>query len=82
MRRLVQPPESAEADRLQPARQSGRELLSLHLIVDSTGLKLRGAGEWFQDKHGSGGKRRSWLKLHIGMDAESGKESLLCHPTD
>jgi hypothetical protein len=45
-------------------------------------LKLRGAGEWLQDKHGTGGKRSSWLKLHIGMDAESGKESLLCHPTD
>ena len=45
----------------------------LHLIVDSTGLKLRGAGDWLQDKHGTGGKRRSWLKLHIGMDAESGE---------
>jgi Transposase DDE domain len=45
----------------------------LHLIVDSTGLKLRGAGDWLQDKHGTGGKRRSWLKLHIGMDAGSGE---------
>jgi hypothetical protein len=29
----------------------------LHLIVDNTGLKLRGAGDWLQDKHGTGGKR-------------------------
>ena len=46
---------------------------NLHLIVDSTGLKLRGAGDWLQDKHDSGGKRRSWFKLHIGMGAESGE---------
>jgi hypothetical protein len=42
----------------------------LHLIVDSTGLKLRGAGEWLFEKHGTA-KRRSWRKLHIGIDADS-----------
>ncbi len=42
----------------------------LHLIVDSTGLKLRGAGEWLFEKHGTS-KRRSWRKLHIGIDADS-----------
>ena len=31
----------------------------LHLIVDSTGLKLRGAGEWLFEKHGTA-KRRAW----------------------
>ena len=41
-----------------------------HLIVDSTGLKLRGAGEWLFGKHGTS-KRRSWRKLHIGIDANS-----------
>jgi hypothetical protein len=40
----------------------------LHLIVDSTGLKLRGAGEWLFEKHGTT-KRRAWRKLHIGIDA-------------
>ena len=44
----------------------------LHLIVDSTGLKLRGAGEWLFEKHGAS-KRRSWRKLHIGSDADSDK---------
>jgi Transposase DDE domain len=42
----------------------------LHLIVDSTGLKLRGVGEWLFEKHGTS-KRRSWRKLHIGIDADS-----------
>jgi hypothetical protein len=44
----------------------------LHLIVDSAGLKLRGAGEWLFEKHGSA-KRRSWRKLHIGIDADNGE---------
>jgi hypothetical protein len=42
----------------------------LQLIVDSTGLKLRGAGEWLFEKHGTT-KRRAWRKLHIGVDAGS-----------
>jgi hypothetical protein len=34
--------------------------------VDSTGLKLSGAGEWLVEKHGTS-RRRSWRKLHIGI---------------
>jgi hypothetical protein len=44
----------------------------LHLLVDSTGLKLGGAGEWLIEKHGTS-RRRSWRKLHIGIDADSGE---------
>ena len=44
----------------------------LHLLVDSTGLKLGGAGEWLIEKHGQS-RRRSWRKLHIGVDANSGE---------
>jgi hypothetical protein len=40
--------------------------------VDSTGLKLGGAGEWLIEKHGQS-RRRSWRKLHIGVDANSGE---------
>ena len=40
----------------------------MHLLVDSTGLKLRGAGEWLVEKHGTR-TRRSWRKLHLGVDA-------------
>ena len=44
----------------------------LHLLVDSTGVKLGGAGEWLVEKHGTA-RRRSWRKLHIGVDADSGE---------
>jgi hypothetical protein len=44
----------------------------VHLLVDSTGLRLRGAGEWLVEKHGTK-TRRSWRKLHIGMDANTGE---------
>jgi hypothetical protein len=45
---------------------------SVHLLVDSTGLKLSGAGEWLVEKHGTS-RRRSWRKLHIGVDADTGQ---------
>jgi hypothetical protein len=40
--------------------------------VDSTGLKLCGAGEWLVEKHGTK-RRRAWRKLHLGVDAETGQ---------
>jgi transposase len=39
-----------------------------HLVIDSTGLKVYGEGEWKVRSHGKD-KRRTWLKLHIAMDA-------------
>ena len=53
-----------------PLRRSGTG--PLHLLVDSTGLKLGGAGEWLIEKHGTS-RRRSWRKLHLGVDAASGE---------
>ncbi len=44
----------------------------LHLLVDSTGMKLCGAGEWLIEKHGAK-TRRTWRKLHIGLDADTGQ---------
>src|ERR1700684_3014401 len=44
----------------------------LHLLVDSTGLKLGGAGEWLVEKQGTS-RGRSWRKLHIGVDAHRGE---------
>ena len=44
----------------------------MHLLVDSTGLKLCGAGEWLVEKHGTR-TRRSWRKLHLGVDANTGQ---------
>ncbi|MBW2377315.1 MAG: IS5 family transposase [Deltaproteobacteria bacterium] len=40
----------------------------IHLVVDSTGLKVFGAGEWSTRKHGKRKLRRGWRKLHIGVD--------------
>ncbi len=54
----------------RPQPRSGGELL--HLLVDSTDLKLCGSGEWLVEKHGAT-MRRSWRKLHIGMDADTGQ---------
>jgi hypothetical protein len=44
---------------------------SLHVLIDSTGLKVFGAGEWLQEKHGVRA-RLSWRKLHMAVDAETG----------
>lgn len=37
-----------------------------HVVIDTTGLKVYGAGEWYVRKHGMG--RRTWRKLHVGVD--------------
>jgi hypothetical protein len=56
----------------RPYRQPGAHAEALHLLVDSTGLKLCGAGEWLVEKHGTK-TRRAWRKLHIGVDAGTGQ---------
>lgn len=43
----------------------------LHLVVDTTGLKLYGEGEWKVRQHGWT-KRRTWRKLHLAVDAATG----------
>ncbi len=42
----------------------------IHLVVDSTGLKILGSGEWNAHKYKASRKRRDWRKLHIGVDEE------------
>ncbi len=54
----------------RPRASPGAE--PMHLLVDSTGLKLCGAGEWLHEKHGTK-VRRSWRKSHLGMDAGTGQ---------
>ena len=39
----------------------------IDIVVDSTGLKVFGEGEWKVRKHGAD-KRRTWRKLHLGVD--------------
>jgi transposase len=56
----------------------------VHLLVDSTGLRLCGPGEWLIAKH-STRRRRSWRKLHIGVNAETGEilaSELTTHDVD
>ena len=44
---------------------------SVHVVVDSSGLKVYGEGEWKVRKHGWS-KRRTWRKLHLMIEPESG----------
>lgn len=43
---------------------------ALHLLIDSTGIKAEGEGEWFAKKHGPP-KPRQWRKVHLGIDADT-----------
>ena len=43
----------------------------LHLLIDSTGLRVFGAGQWLEAKHGAK-SRRKWRKLHLAVDASNG----------
>jgi hypothetical protein len=53
---------------LLPKRIDRTELL--HLLIDNTGLKIYGEGEWLDQKHGIRSRRR-WRKLHLGVDADT-----------
>jgi len=55
-------------DIVRPRSGSG----PVHLLVNSTGLKLCGSGEWLLEKHGTK-TRRSWRKLHVAVDADTGQ---------
>ena len=50
-----------------PCRPRGEPL---HLVVDSTGLKVLGEGEWKVRRHGAD-QRRVWRKVHLAVDAAS-----------
>ena len=43
---------------------------ALHLLIDSTGIKAEGDGEWCAKKHGPS-KPRQWRKVHLGIDADT-----------
>ena len=56
-------PDTTRAERSHP----------IHLVVDSTGLKVFGEGEWLQTKHKTKAKRKRWRKLHLGLDLVNGE---------
>jgi hypothetical protein len=75
---------SRRAETLEVPRPCSTSGGPVHLLVDSTGLRLCGPGEWLVEKHGTR-KRRSWRKLHIGIDAETGQilaSELTTHDVD
>jgi len=56
-----------------PARPRTRRTEPVHLAIGSTRLNIFGEGEWQQNKYRTKAKRKSWRKLHIGLDLESGE---------
>jgi len=58
------------AAKLGVAIEISRAKGPIDVVVDSTGLKVFGEGEWKVRKHGAG-KRRSWMKLHLAVDPDS-----------
>src|SRR3954462_3450726 len=62
---------SRRAETLEvPRPKAGSE--PVHLLVDSTGLRLCGPGEWLEEKHGTK-RRRAWRVLHLATDADTGR---------
>ncbi|MGR3280297.1 IS5 family transposase, partial [Acaryochloris marina NIES-2412] len=45
---------------------------ALHVVIDSTGVKVYGEGEWKTRQHGVS-KRRTWRKLHLSVDESTGE---------
>ena len=52
-----------------------------HLVIDSTGVKVYGAGEWKVRQHGVS-KRRTWRKLHVALDAATWEFVAVCASTN
>lgn len=52
----------------------------VHVLIDSTGLKVFGEGEWKVRQHGPG-KRREWRKVHLAVDAKT-RQIVACALTE
>lgn len=50
---------------------------NLNIVMDSTGLKIYGEGEWKVRRHGIS-KRRTWRKLHVGVNPADGEIQAVC----
>jgi Transposase DDE domain len=62
---------SRRAERLEvPRPKAGRA--PVHLLVDSTGLRLCGPGGWLEEKHGTR-RRGAWRVLHLATGAGTGE---------
>jgi Transposase DDE domain len=56
--------------RLTPGLAATAAKGARHVLIDSTGLKVFGEGEWKRRTHGKS-KRRTWRKLHLAIDAKT-----------
>ena len=76
---LPVPEYSTLCRRRRPQRRDRTKLGAepIHFLIDSSGLKVMGEGEWKVRQHGvrkwGKEKRRKWIKLHLGMDARTGQ---------
>src|SRR3954463_13974853 len=61
-------PGLALASTLAQAQRTG----PVHVVIDATGLKVHGAGEWLAEKYGERGQR-PWRKLHLAVEPERGE---------
>ena len=61
-------PGLALASALAEAQRNG----PVHVVIDATGLKVYGAGEWLAETHGHRGQR-TWCELHLAIDPETGE---------
>lgn len=59
---------SIRAQDKQKIEEGSRQ--KIHIVVDSTGLKVYGEGEWKTRMHGVS-KRRTWLKLHLAVNEQT-----------
>lgn len=58
---------------IEPAKPKLKRSGPIQLVVDSTGLKIIGEGKWLHKKHKTKAKRKSWRKLHLGLDLTTGE---------
>ena len=61
-----------QSDLAVPLLRSRSQSEPIHVVIDSTGLKVFGEGEWQVKKHGAS-RRRTWRKLHLGVDEATGE---------
>ena len=67
-----------------PKKRPDSPASPMHLVVDSTGLKVYGEGEWNVRQQGWT-KRRTWRKLHVGVNQATGEvvaQTLTSHRID
>ena len=70
----------AQSLMITPSRGPGNGPITL--IVDSTGLRIHGGRDWMAEKHGLPKFRKTWRKLHIGLNPKSGYIVASCLTTE